>query len=330
MSLNDLSHPSPDAAAARPQRRKKKPRKQPQDRAYEPFNSWQYRGAPTIAAAKELREFILATYLRPPRNKGYGYKPCKCSLWLRTRFEWIIAVLNAFVSGSAEGKWIAASLQAAMVLGRGPAWARRVRALAQDMLYDRSSIPEHHYGPTRGTMDDEALCDELALHLQAKGKYISRQDVVEFMDHPDVRLRYNCRKGITLHTAGRWLRRMGYRWHRTRRGQYVDGHERRDVVWYRQKVFLPAITEAEHRTRAWILANHDNLGPLPRNRILVIWFHDESTFYANDRREIIWVHQDSSATPRAKGEGASYMVADYVSADYGFLRARTTDEDARV
>ncbi|KAL1659549.1 hypothetical protein GGF50DRAFT_130934 [Schizophyllum commune] len=229
-----------------------------------------------------------------------------------------------------EGKWIAASLQAATVLGRGPAWARRVRALAQNMLHNRGDIPEHNYGPTKSTMDDEALCDELALHLQAKGKYISRQDVVEFMDRPDVRARYNCRRGITLHTAGRWLRRMGYRWHRTRRGQYVDGHERRDVVWYRQKVFLPAITEAEHRTRAWILANRDNLGPLPRNRILVIWFHDESTFYANDRREIIWIHQDSSATPRAKGEGASYMVADYVSADYGFLRAKSTNENARV
>ncbi|KAI5886533.1 uncharacterized protein SCHCODRAFT_02466022, partial [Schizophyllum commune H4-8] len=160
-------------------------------------------------------------------------------------------------------------------------------------------------------LDNEALCNELALHLQSKGKYISRQDVVDYIDCPDVRSRYGIHKGISLATAGEWLWRMGYRWRRTRCGQYVDGHERRNVVWYCQKEFLPAITEAEHQTCTWILTHLDTLGPLPRNRLLVIRFHNESTFYANDRRDVVWVHKDSTPTPRAKGEGASYMVADY-------------------
>ncbi|KAL1683520.1 hypothetical protein EV122DRAFT_192611, partial [Schizophyllum commune] len=288
------------------------------------------REPPTIAQAIELRDHINQIYLRPPRNKGYGHKPCQCDLWTRTRLEWIVALLNAFSGGCRKGQWMAASLEAAAMHGKGVRWARRVRALAKDMIRDRTAIPEHHYGASRSVLDNEELCDELALHLQSKGKYISRQDVVDYMDRPDVKARYGYRKGISLATAGEWLRRMGYRWRRTRRGQYVDGHERRDVVWYRQKVFLPAITEAEHRTRAWILTHVDKLGPRPRNRILVIWFHDESTFYANDRREVVWVHKDSTATPRAKGEGASFMVADYVSADYGFLRAKTSGEDARV
>jgi len=41
---------------------------------------------------------------------------------------------------------------------------------------------------------------------------------------------------------------------------------------------------------------------------LCVWFHDESTFYANDQRKSRWVHKNASATLYAKGEGASLMV----------------------
>jgi hypothetical protein len=62
----------------------------------------------------------------------------------------------------------------------------------------------------------------------------------------------------------------------------------------------------------------------------VIWYHDESTFYANDRRKTYWVHKDEKAIPQPKGEGASLMVADFVSADYGWLRSPDGTESARV
>ena len=52
---------------------------------------------------------------------------------------------------------------------------------------------------------------------------------------------------------------------------------------------------------------------------IVVWFHDESMFYANDQRKLQWVHQNESAVPQPKGEGASLMVTDFVSADYGWL-----------
>ena len=43
-----------------------------------------------------------------------------------------------------------------------------------------------------------------------------------------------------------------------------------------------------------------------------------------------WVHRDEAAKPYAKGEGASQMVADMVSADYGWLRSPDGSEEARV
>ena len=52
---------------------------------------------------------------------------------------------------------------------------------------------------------------------------------------------------------------------------------------------------------------------------IVIWVHDESTFYANDWHVLCWVHSSESAKPYAKGEGALQMVVDFVSPDYGWL-----------
>ena len=63
---------------------------------------------------------------------------------------------------------------------------------------------------------------------------------------------------------------------------------------------------------------------------MVLWFHDESTFYANDRRQTRWVHKSETAVPCAKGEGASQMVADFVLADHGWLRSPNGNEEAHV
>lgn len=61
----------------------------------------------------------------------------------------------------------------------------------------------------------------------------------------------------------------------------------------------------------------------------VFWFHNESTFYANDRREVFWVHGSEEPIPKTKGEGATLMVADFVSADYGWLISPDGLEEAR-
>jgi hypothetical protein len=45
------------------------------------------------------------------------------------------------------------------------------------------------------------------------------------------------RKGIRARVARRWLHRLGYNWREVRKGIYIDGHERADVVEYR-KFFL--------------------------------------------------------------------------------------------
>ena len=54
-------------------------------------------------------------------------------------------------------------------------------------------------------------------------------------------------KGVSLQTARRFLYREGFRYTEHKKSLYYDGHERPDVVDYRQKVFLPAMKK--HRER---------------------------------------------------------------------------------
>jgi hypothetical protein len=53
------------------------------------------------------------------------------------------------------------------------------------------------------------------------------------------------------------MKKLGYRWTTTPTGQYIDGHERKDVVDYRQKVFLPLWMSIEERTRRWTADSMD-------------------------------------------------------------------------
>jgi hypothetical protein len=62
---------------------------------------------------------------------------------------------------------------------------------------------------------------------------------------------------------------------------------------------------------------------------VVIWYHDKSIFYAHDRHRKAWRHKDASIKPYKKGEGISLIVADFVSADFGWLVGPKTGRRAR-
>ena len=45
----------------------------------------------------------------------------------------------------------------------------------------------------------------------------------------------SCKPGIRSRTACRWLHQLGYNWRDIRKGVFIDGHERPDVVEYRNQ-----------------------------------------------------------------------------------------------
>ncbi|THU93162.1 hypothetical protein K435DRAFT_598479, partial [Dendrothele bispora CBS 962.96] len=210
--------------------------------------------------------------------------------------------------------------------GKGPWMSKMLRVWVMDFVESEKNLPTAKYGKSNASMlEDEDLAQELHLHLQGIGKYVASRHVVQFVNSPEVRARLRLKKGITDCTARRWMNRMRFRWKKEPKGMYSDGHEREDVVDYRQNIFLPQWEKLARHTRHYNKEGKEERDVFivgPDGKATVIWRHDESTFYANDRRNLRWVHEDEEATPKPKGEGCSAMYAQFVSPDYGWLRGK--------
>lgn len=76
------------------------------------------------------------------------------------------------------------------------------------------------------------ICTAVRTYLESKKTYnIMHLDVA--LNNEDIH-----HSGISRRTAQRWLAKLGWIYGRNKKG-YCDGHEREDVVEYRQKVFCP-------------------------------------------------------------------------------------------
>ena len=85
-----------------------------------------------------------------------------------------------------------------------------------------------------------------------------------------------------------------------------------------------------HRTQSYI-DGLPEFGPFQVGGAqIILWFHDESIFYANDRQRKTWYHKDAPAKPYTKGEGASLMIADFVSAEFSWLQSKDGTQNACV
>jgi hypothetical protein len=189
-------------------------------------------------------------------------------------------------------------------------------------------------------LDDEDFTLPIQLHLQKIAKendgHIRAQDIVDFIaDSPDMQNLMEQsgakRKSISLRTAQRWLHKMGWRYGKKKNGMYVDGHERPDVVEYRDGFI---VRWKEYEKRMSIYSNDGDLergpqrtaklgeGPIPsdgRPFKLILVTHDESTFFQNDRKKTGWTHKTDKPTPQRKGEGTSIMVSDFLTTEWGRL-----------
>jgi hypothetical protein len=126
---------------------------------------------------------------------------------------------------------------------------------------------------------------------------------------------------LSRRTAVKWLQKMGYKLQDVRKGVYKDGHERVDVVEYRQEQFLPALKELENRMVRWELIESNGGEELrmvyPTNlpvgvKPIVLIVHDESTFNANDGRSKIWI-KDDHIPLKKKSRGKGIMVSDFLT-----------------
>ncbi|KAF8598608.1 hypothetical protein BDV93DRAFT_561114 [Ceratobasidium sp. AG-I] len=273
-------------------------------------------------------EAVLASVniiLNAPEHSGPGYAAKKLKRLTIWRYMAIQLCLNYFLKWTMN--FTSASVQAAKGQGRTASYAQSIRGWIRTYI-NTGDLPADHYGWWNvSTLEDEDVSASIRLHCSHVGKYVTAAHVVKFLGNPVVRKRLGLKKAITIRTAERWLRRAGYLWRKEPKGQYFDGHEREDVVTYRQTKHIPAWQDIESRiakyTKDGLEIDPDQVLVLKAGeRPVIVWFHDESTFYAHDRRLVPWVYIGEHPTPSPKGEGNSVMIADFVSMDEGWLRGK--------
>ncbi|KAF7311191.1 hypothetical protein MKEN_01020600 [Mycena kentingensis (nom. inval.)] len=280
--------------------------------------------APSVKEAEEACKGI-DMLLRPRRGKK-AYKANKFKKLTERRLEAMRGFLRLYIrrckegGGVKPGMWTAASKDAAVSANYSIHWGRNLRQWCRSMMEDMENIPLDNYGKSglRASIDDEDISFAVIQHIQTAGKFFSAKDIMRFTGTPEMLERLGRTKPISIWTARRWLLKMGYRFKKRPRGLYMDGHEREDVVEYRQNVFVPIMEEIKERMRRRL---EDGTWGLPPGveRAIVLWHQDESTFYQNDQRMVYWIPPDDPCKPLPKGEGYSIMVNGIVSADYGWL-----------
>jgi hypothetical protein len=156
-------------------------------------------------------------------------------------------------------KWIASSLEAAAAVQRTPWYGQGLQDRAHAFINDRDDLLFNIYGQWNDSLldKDESIAQDIHVHLQSIGKYVKAMDLVDFLDTPEMRNRTHLNKRINVATAQRWMKKLDYRWTTDPKGQFVDGHEREDIVAYQQNVFLPAWRELKDRIRDWADGEHN-------------------------------------------------------------------------
>ncbi|KAJ7181650.1 hypothetical protein C8R43DRAFT_1083839 [Mycena crocata] len=255
-------------------------------------------------------------------------KDKRIDVFFRTRIVSMVATINLYLDES----------------GRGTNHARNLRSRIHRFL-SCGELPMHHYGEFHSSLlEDEDFSADLQTYLlevSSKG-YVGAQNVVDFVQTEEVQKRFEGKTGygggkvaISTRTGQRWLKKLDWRYGKKKHGMYMDGHEREDVVAYR-KAFCARWKEYEKR-----MVLYDKFGNIIstpngfavdqgiRFRLVPVT-HDESTFFARDRRKMFYQHSSVGPTPERKGEGESLMISDFLTLEWGRLIDPVDNEEARL
>ncbi|KDN44208.1 hypothetical protein RSAG8_05681, partial [Rhizoctonia solani AG-8 WAC10335] len=195
---------------------------------------------------------------------------------------------------------------------------------------DPTFIPRTSYGHSQDPLIEyDEFREDLLEHLRSVGKYATATSVIQYTVKPDVQALWGLTKPISKTTAQKWLKSLDYCWHHARKGLYLDGHERPDVVEYRQNTYLRKWKEMDPRMQSYARFEFEYTYMDPIIRRIVVWYHDECTFAAHYKRLLLWILLSASPEPTKKGEGRTLMVSDLISAEYGWLQSPDGKDRAR-
>ncbi|KIJ43854.1 hypothetical protein M422DRAFT_169388, partial [Sphaerobolus stellatus SS14] len=217
-----------------------------------------------------------------------------------------------------------ASLIAARRLVRGPYFARQLRKLELYVLKYRKLPPSK----SRTIVEQQSLLNnENIIHnLRSYLAILKIGEVTphKFMQHINLivlpSLGFTGPKvTISEVTAYRWLGKLGYQNKEAKKGLFIDGHERADVIQSRMR-YIAKIRE--YQSFMPIIDNNtlEITNPfLPSGCTLMIAVHhDEMSVATNEQHRRVWVKEGQQPL-RKKGNGRSIHVSDFILETTGRL-----------
>ena len=237
------------------------------------------------------------------------------------KLQAVLQFLRIRQTGAKKGQ---ASSQIAIANGKSTYWGRCIVGWAKQWKENHKILLSRRgkHPKTKNLLTDNDIYLRLSSWIRTHHKFdISPKILQKHVNEvilPSIGVT-NDKKCISERTANRWLKALGWIRSATKKGIYIDGHERADVVDYRQK-FLQTMKEFEERMIMTHETNPDILKFPPNGvRPLVFYTHDETIFYANDGQRVIW-HPRGEMPLRKKGRGRSIMVSEFLSIIDGRLK----------
>ena len=171
-------------------------------------------------------------------------------------------------------------------------------------------------------MLDEDFKLRVTQYLRGNKFTVTIQQFIKFIEDEAIpSLGIETRKTIDEATAQRWLHHLGWDYKDHSKDIYFDGHEREDVVAYRNK-FLQQMASLRSRIAVYEGQNMDQIiSPIlpPNVPELVPITHDESIFYANDEIVKTWGPAEENQL-RRKSQGLSIHASEFICESIGRLR----------
>ena len=202
---------------------------------------------------------------------------------------------------------------------------RLIRQWAESFI-SSGELPIHHQGKfvkKKSLIHDEDVQLILREFIRTeKDVSLTSTKVSEWVnEYLHVKLGLVSPLNISSRTAQRWLNLLGLRFGKHMKGLYNDGHERNDVVRYRD-AFLERMSLYEKRMIQYVGdLMETSISPelADDEKVLILVTHDESCFGSNDGRSYCWIDENNRQI-RPKGNGRSVMVSAFLCECHGILK----------
>jgi hypothetical protein len=177
------------------------------------------------------------------RKNGKGHKQFEGNVLLQSWLKLMEALLTLYatdIPGVGLMAWQAVSMMVAQMHGCGKKKAASTRKWTRVFLKDCLHLPINLYGSCDTSLLQKGdLSAELQEHLLSVRKHA--QHILHYLKKPEVCKKYSVKHTIGHNTACTWMKMMDYRWSKSKKGMYIDGHNCEDVLAHKWDVFLPAL-----------------------------------------------------------------------------------------